>query len=202
MPAREDIQFASHGEILKGWLYPAKRRSSSSTSKGPAIVLAHGLGAVKEMRLDAYSERFQAQGYTCLVFDYRCNGESTGAPRGLVDVERQLEDWAIAIKYVRSLSTVDADRVGIFGSSFGGGNVIMVAARDPTIKAVISQCLFTSGYHSALTTGISVIPSLLLLGIRDYLFGTNSNPVTVPLVGVPGEGELLVLYCIRRSTLC
>jgi cephalosporin-C deacetylase-like acetyl esterase len=186
---RKNITFTSHGETISAWLYQSEKSKSDTSYKGPAIVLAHGLGAVKDMRLDAYSERFQAEGYTCLAFDYRYSGESTGKPRGLINVEKQLEDWAIAIEYVRSLSYVDAESIGIFGSSFGGGNVIRVAAKDPTIKAVISQCPFTSGFHSSLTTGYSVLPKLLYYALKDVAFGTLENPVTVPLAGEPGEGE-------------
>jgi cephalosporin-C deacetylase-like acetyl esterase len=106
-----------------------------------------------------------------------------------VNVEKQLEDWAVAIKYIRSLPYVDAGNIGIFGSSFGGGNVIRAAAKDPTIKAVISQCPFTSGFHSSLTTGFGVMPELMYKAVKDVLFGTDENPVTVTLAGEPGEGE-------------
>lgn len=191
MSNREDLKIPSHGETLSAWLYPAAGPKSSSPSKrGPAIVLAHGLGAVKEMRLDAYCERFSAEGYTCIAFDYHCSGKSTGKPRGLVDVEKQLEDWKVVIEYIRKIPYVDATQIGIFGSSFGGGNVIRVAARDPTIKAVISQCPFTSGFHSSLTIGLGVLPKLAFMGIRDLLFGTDEQPYYIPLVGLPGEGEL------------
>jgi dienelactone hydrolase len=198
MAQRQDIQIPCHGDILAAWLYPAAASTSSggssssaANSKGPAIVLAHGLGGVKEMRLDAYSETFAAEGYTCVAFDYRCSGASTGKPEGLVDVEKQLEDWRVAIEYVRTLPNVDPTRIGIFGSSFGGGNVLRVAAQDPTIKAVISQCPFTDGFHSARTTGLWALPGLLFLGLRDYLFGTDDDPVWVPLTGPPGSGEPL-----------
>ena len=50
---------------------------------------AHGLAGVKEMRLDAYAERFCAAGLACLVFDYRHFGESAGEPRQLLDIQRQ-----------------------------------------------------------------------------------------------------------------
>ncbi|UZJ55528.1 hypothetical protein CBS101457_004848 [Exobasidium rhododendri] len=196
MSQREDIRIPCHNDILAAWLYPAADASSSSSAstsseKRPAIVLAHGLGAVKEMRLDAYSETFSAEGYICVAFDYRCSGASTGKPAGLVDVEMQLEDWRVVIEYVRSLPSVDPTRIGIFGSSFGGGNVIRVAARDPTIKAVISQCPFTSGFHSTLTTGVWAMPGLLSLGVRDNLFGTDDDPVLVPLIGPPNSAALM-----------
>jgi cephalosporin-C deacetylase-like acetyl esterase len=174
---------------MAGWLYPAVSPRGSSAKKGPAIVLAHGLGGVKEMRLDAYAEKFSSLGYICVVFDYRNSGSSTGKPAGLVHVPRQLEDWRVAIEYTRKLENVDLTRIGIFGTSFGGGNVIRVAAADPSIKAVISQCPFTDGFHSTLTVGWKVLPSLVYLALKDLLFGTDDDPVTVPLIGEPNSGE-------------
>ena len=49
------------------------------------------------MRLDTFAERFAAAGYSCLVFDYRHFGDSDGAPRQLLSIRRQLDDWAAAI---------------------------------------------------------------------------------------------------------
>lgn len=48
------------------------------------LVMAHGLGGVRQMRLDAFAERFSSAGYRCLVFDYRHFGASAGEPRQLL----------------------------------------------------------------------------------------------------------------------
>ena len=64
-----------------------------------------------------------------------------------------------------------------------------MAAHDHRLKAAISQCPFTDGFRSAFTTGFKTLPGLLGLGLRDTLFGTNEKPVTVALVGKPGEGK-------------
>ena len=59
--------------------------------------MAHGLGAIKALRLAAFAERFQAAGYACLVFDYRHFGDSEGEPRELLSISRQREDWRAAV---------------------------------------------------------------------------------------------------------
>ena len=69
----------------------------------------------------ALRQRFGAAGYACLVFDYCHFDDSDGQPRQLLDINRQLEDWAAAIAYVRALDTVDTKRVIPWGSSFSGG---------------------------------------------------------------------------------
>lgn len=51
---------------IAAWLY-----RPAGNGDPPLLVMAHGLGAVRTMRLDAYAERFSAAGYACLVFDYR-----------------------------------------------------------------------------------------------------------------------------------
>ncbi len=65
-PDRRDVEFTSGGEVCAAWLY-----TPAGAGPHPIVVMAHGLGSVKEMRLDAFAERFQAAGYACLVFDYR-----------------------------------------------------------------------------------------------------------------------------------
>lgn len=126
---RVDIKIASSSEdFMCGWLYSSQRFTASNP--GPAIVLAHGLGGTKELKLDVYADSFNQMGHTCVVFDYRCSGESEGLPRGLIDWHQQQEDWKSAIKYTRQLESVDPNQVGLFGTSFSGGHVILLAAID------------------------------------------------------------------------
>lgn len=185
---REDVSFPSGTDTCAAWLYRAPGRSTP----GPAVVFGHGLGAVKEMRLDAYAQRFAAAGYTCLVFDYRHFGESTGLPRQLLDVDEQLADWAAAVAYVRSLPEVDPDRVAVFGSSFGGGHVIVTAARDPRVAAAIAQCPFTSGTASARTIDLPGLVKVMALAVRDEVARLRGRPpVQVALAGPPRSAALM-----------
>lgn len=184
--SRQDVHFESHGETLAGWLYPGK--GGSDNQPGPAIVLGHGLGCTKELGMDKYCEEFAQVGYTCLAFDYRNFGESTGKPRRLISPTLQVEDFHAAIAYIRSLSQVDPERVGIFGSSFGGGNVIVVASQDSRIKATISQCPFTNGFKSTSKIGL-MLPFVAARALRDFIWHSDDDPVTISLTGPPGSGE-------------
>ncbi|HEU5158256.1 MAG TPA: alpha/beta fold hydrolase [Streptosporangiaceae bacterium] len=159
---------------------------------GPAVVLGHGLGAVKEMRLDAYSERFAAAGYTAVAFDYRRFGSSGGRPRQLLDITEQLGDWAAAIAYTRALPQVDPARIALFGTSFGGGYAIVSAARDPRIAAVIAQGPFTSGVASALKIDLPGLAKLVPVVLRDeWARIRHKAPVTVAIVGPPRSAALI-----------
>lgn len=185
---RVNVRIASCSEdFMCGWLYSSQKFTASSP--GPAIVLAHGLGGTKELKLDVYSDVFNRMGYTCVVFDYRCNGGSDGLPRGLIDWDQQQEDWKSAIKYTRQLESVDPNQVGLFGTSFSGGHVIQLAATDRNVKAAISQCPFTSGWQSTLCAGISAGLRLAALGLLDTLFGSDKRPITVSLTGKPGDSK-------------
>lgn len=91
---REDVAFASRSLMCAGWFYAA-----DVSGRAPCVVRAHGLAGVKEMRLDAYAERFAAAGYHVLVFDYRHFGASEGSSRQLLDIATQQEDWAAGVHY-------------------------------------------------------------------------------------------------------
>jgi dienelactone hydrolase len=186
---RLDVKFKSGETECAGWLY---RPTQTTTERAPVVVLAHGLGCLKEMRLDAYCERFAQAGFAALAFDYRYFGDSGGEPRQLLDVERQLEDWAAALAYVRGLPDVDSDRVAIWGTSLAGGHVIEVAARDGRVAAVVSQCPFADGAASVLAMDPRSSAQVTLLAMRDQVSRLRRKPpVMVKLIGPPGSAALM-----------
>ena len=185
--SRSDISFESFGQLCRGWLYlPA------AAGPHPVIVMAHGFGAVKEMGLDAFAERFAAAGYACLVFDYRHFGASDGEPRQLLDIESQLQDWAAAIACARAHDDLDPERVALWGTSFAGGHALVAGARDGRVAAVISQCPFTDGPASVRVMEFRVLLRVSWLALRDAvgsLFGRA--PVLVPSAGEPGSTAMM-----------
>jgi uncharacterized protein len=142
--ARRDIEFDAEGITLRGWFYPAEGAGGTA----PTIVMAHGFSAVKEMYLDRYAETFAAAGLNSLVYDNRNFGASDGEPRQEIDPWAQVRDYRHAITYATTLPEVDADRIGIFGSSYSGGHVLVVAALDRRVKAVVSQVPLVSGHDN------------------------------------------------------
>jgi dienelactone hydrolase len=186
---RTDVTIPSGDETLAAWLYLPDSRSSS---KPPVIVMAHGLGAVKEMRLDAYAERFVAAGYAAVVFDYRHFGGSSGEPRQLLDIGRQLEDWKAALAWARASSDVDGERVIVWGTSFGGGHAIWMAAEDGNVAAAIAQCPFTDGLASLRTLNPVSAAKVTALAVRDFAAGVvGRDPVYVTSAGPAGSASLM-----------
>lgn len=184
---RTDVEFSSQGTRCAAWLY-----LPLASEPRPVIVMAHGLGAVREMRLDAFADRFCAAGYACLVFDYRHFGASAGEPRQLLDIQRQLEDWAAAIRFARAEPRVDGHRVVLWGTSFSGGHVLSAAAADGGVAAVIAQCPFTDGLASSLATDPVTSAKVMALAAADATgarFGLA--PRMVDVVGKPGSAALM-----------
>ena len=105
------------------------------------------------MRLDAFAERFAQAGIAALAFTYRHFGDSSGQPRQLLSIKRQLADWDAAIAFVKGRCDLDGSRIAVWGSSFGGGHSITVASRHAELKAAIAQCPFTDGLASTLALG-------------------------------------------------
>lgn len=187
MVPREDVWFNSGHDRISAWLYCPDRSGDA-----PLIVMAHGLGAVRTMRLDAYAERFSAAGYACLVFDYRNFGDSEGQPRQVLDVRMQLQDWVAAVAYARTLPGIDGHRIALWGTSFAGGHVIATAARLPGIAAVVSQCPFTDSVASFGTLSPWVSARITALAVRDLVAARfGGGPVMVPTAGHPGEVALM-----------
>ena len=105
--------------------------------------------------------RLPGQATWSLTFDYRGWGASdsrvilTGpAPartkdlrftaevqevREVVDPIDQTTDLANAVSWVYGDPQCDRERIGLWGSSYSGGHVVYVAARDPRVKATVSQ---------------------------------------------------------------
>ena len=105
--------------------------------------MAHGWACVKEMELPKLAEHFTTHmSISVLVYDHRGFGASDqkeGSPRQEVIPTLQQSDISDAITFAQSLSEVDPTRVGIWGSSYSGGNVLFAGAVDRRVKAVLSQ---------------------------------------------------------------
>jgi fermentation-respiration switch protein FrsA (DUF1100 family) len=143
---RKDIEFKTNdGVTLRGWYYLPE----GTEEKFPTVIMAHGYSAVKEMYLDSYAEVFCNAGFAALVFDHRNFGASDGEPRQEIDPWRQINDYRDAITFAGTLPEVDKNRIGIWGSSFSGGHVIVVAALDRRVKCVVSQVPLISGHRNA-----------------------------------------------------
>ncbi len=126
----------------------------------PTLILSHGWGGTAAM-LRYQATEFAKAGFLAIAFDYRGWGESDSrviltapAPaqhndhrftaevkevREVVDPLEQATDIFNVIHWAMSEPLVDRNRLGLWGTSFSGGLVVYVAARDPRVKAIVSQ---------------------------------------------------------------
>jgi dienelactone hydrolase len=184
---REDVRYPSGHVECAAWLY-----RPVEVERPPVVVLCHGLGGTRERRLDAYAERFAAAGMAALPFTYRNFGDSGGEPRQLLDIDVQLDDIAAALTYVRGRKDLDGSRIALWGSSFGGGHVMVAAARDAEVRAVVSQCPFTDGRASGGTLGLVSTLKVGALAIADHIAAAlGRGPVYVHLSGTRGDAALM-----------
>lgn len=156
---KTDITIWSEGVRLSGTMF--KPDSLRAGEKRPALLLCHGWGGPMEHLNNTYAPYFCAAGFIVMTFDYRGwftsdarlvstdeqpapndNGEMTlrvRAIRDVVDPFDQLQDITACLDYLCGEDGVDPDRIGIWGSSYGGGHVVMVAGIDPRVKCMVSQ---------------------------------------------------------------
>lgn len=155
---RRDVEIDAGDVRLRGWLFLPDR----GRAPFPAVILAHGFSALKEMGLDRYAEVFAAAGLASVVYDHRNLGASEGEPRGEIDWNAQLRDSRRVVTWAADRPEIDAGRIGLWGTSYSGGLVLIAAATDRRVKCVVSQVPFLSG----LETMIRVTPP----DGRDALF--------------------------------
>jgi pimeloyl-ACP methyl ester carboxylesterase len=181
---REDLAFGSGDDTCAAWLYPALGRADEA----PVVVMAHGLSGTRRDRLGPFAERFAAAGFAALVFDHRGFGDSGGEP-DLFQPARQLEDWAGAIGFARSLPEIDASRVATFGSSMGGGNALAAAAADPGVAAAISQVPFLDIVRQAHRSSPRVTARALVAALRGRHLPAVGQPDEAAFINAPGGEE-------------
>lgn len=188
-PNRQDISFTSQGITCRGWLtYPAPAKDQDV----PLVILGHGFSGTREMHLEQYAERFVAAGMAALIFDYRHFGASDGEPRNCLIPSREVEDWHAALAFARQLPGIDTKRIALWGTSFGGGLVVTVAAQDGNVAATVSQCPMLDGLASALEIGRYAGPaSLMQVSLHGLLDAARSvagmSPHYIPVVARTGE---------------
>jgi pimeloyl-ACP methyl ester carboxylesterase len=179
---RREVSFISGGEQIAAWEYAAGTEGTV-----PAVVMAHGLGGVRDAGLDPFARRFADAGMRVLVFDYRHFGASTGEPRQLLDIDRQLDDFRAAFAHARALDGVDPDRVAIWGFSFGGGHAVTLAAEDRRIAAAVAMCPMADGLSALRAFSPRRLVASMLAALRDESRRLRGRPPHyIPLVG-PAE---------------
>jgi dipeptidyl aminopeptidase/acylaminoacyl peptidase len=119
-------------------------RPAAEEDHQTGIVMCHGFGGIKESVLLGLATRLAEAGYTALTFDFRGFGGTEG-PVGRLVPDEQVEDTVHALEFLAQEGSVDPNRIGLYGTSFGGGIAALAAAYSDRPKALAVSVPVTSG---------------------------------------------------------
>lgn len=151
----------------------------------PSILLVHGWGGVQNALTPPFYEEFTRAGFAVMSFDYPGWGESGGLPRNDISPKQRLLDANAALAHLKTLPAVDANRIVLWGSSFGGGHVVELAADHPELLGAIAQVPMLDGMAA-----VRAVPLLRLLRFGAYALADlmkSGDPIYLPVVSEPGE---------------
>jgi dipeptidyl aminopeptidase/acylaminoacyl peptidase len=183
-PPRTTVRIpTASGDEIEAWLYLPE-----GDGPHPAVVMAHGIGAIKAGGLAPFAERFCREGFAAVAFDYRQWGGSTGQPREELSVPRQLEDYRTVIDWAIGHPDIDAQRIFAWGTSFAGMYIVELAASEPRLAGALAQAPLVDGLAAAAMAppirGLRLF-SLAVLDRIGAIFGRA--PRYLPGAGAPGE---------------
>ena len=132
---KKPVSFYSEEVRLVGDVYYPESLKPGERRAG--IVLCHGYTGVKDIYLPDNARVLNEAGYVAMTFDYKGWGDSKG-PRSRLAPYSRVADVQAALTFLGTLPEVDPDRLGIYGTSYGGATVVWVGAIDPRVKCVVS----------------------------------------------------------------
>jgi dipeptidyl aminopeptidase/acylaminoacyl peptidase len=208
---RNPVTIWSEGTRLAGDLWTPD--DVAAGEKLPGILLCHGWGGLKQHLTATYAPWFSKAGFIVLTFDYRGWGESDAklvpigevarpdsngeitirarAVREVVDPFDQISDITNCLAFLEGEPQVDPERIGLWGSSYGGGHVVFMAAHDPRVKAVVSQVGAQQPVQMTIATGRARATARARGEIGPI------PPVEDGVPGLAGTPDLAKMACYR-----
>ncbi len=129
------VTFYSEGCKLAGDLYLPSDLGNGDKRAG--VLLCHGYTGVKDLYLPDNARVLTEAGYVAMTFDYKGWGTSEG-PRARLNPYGRVADAHAALTFLAMQAEVDDDHLGIYGTSYGGGTAVWLAASDERAKCVVS----------------------------------------------------------------
>jgi dienelactone hydrolase len=158
------------------------------------VVTAPGFGGVKEMLIPAYAEAMAGAGVACLAFDYAGFGESDGDPRQHVDPRAQARAFVDALDALSKDASIDARRLGAWGTSLSGGHTLRIAARDHRVRCAVAIIPFVGPPTSPdfrLVWEVVADATRRVLGRRGRMIASAGKPGTMAIMTSDGAAEWL-----------
>jgi pimeloyl-ACP methyl ester carboxylesterase len=187
---RTDLRFPCGPATCAGWLYRPAR-----FERPPVVVMGNGFSGTRDVGMPPFAEAFARAGLAAFAFDYRTFGASGGSPRQLFDPWMQLDDWRAALTFVRTLAEVDAGRLALWGTSMGGGLVLLIGAEDEEVSAIVAQvpAVDADSEPAGPEVGVGWLARLLLTCWADLAWSVFSDDaLLIPAFAPPGEFGMIV----------
>jgi poly(3-hydroxybutyrate) depolymerase len=188
------VEFASQGALLRGrLLFPG-----GASTRRPTLIMAHGTTATVQMVMIEYARVFARHGLAVLIYDHRNFGESGGEPRSEINPWIQARGYLDAMSFAATRPEVDPDRIGLWGDSYSGGQVVLVAACDERPKVVVAQVPVFGAARPPLEPSpgaLEAIRETLLSG--DVAGSADSTTGPLPVVSADQMGTPSLLTPIQ-----
>jgi dipeptidyl aminopeptidase/acylaminoacyl peptidase len=177
----------------------------------PALIMFHGAPGGRGMeQLVGWArgdhggpvwERFLREGFVLIVADYRGGDRNTMNAPSSSGLTTAIDDGISVIDHVRSLSYVDGARISVYGVSLGGNLVMFLAAKVPTLHAVVAGApapIWFLGY----TVPAEGHRDPASMQVDPAAARTNIPPIQAPiLIQVGTEDRLLALDTVLHDQL-
>lgn len=167
------------------WCAATLHRPAKATAETlPAILMLHGWGGIQDALTVPYYEEFTRAGYAVMTFDYRGWGDSAGLPRHVISARQRVADGDAALAFLKSQPGIDPRRIVLWGSSFGGGHVVELAAEHPELAGAIAQVPMLDGMAAVRAVPLPRLLRFGLYAMADLL--KPGQPIYLPVVSEPG----------------
>jgi len=133
---RKEVFYYSDGLKISAYLYHPNDWTAGDAPR-PAVICITGYSGRKDLATIDVPERLAQEGYFTLAPDYRGFGRAEGL-KGRHRPLEQAQDTYDGITFMETVEGVDPDRIGIYGTSYGGAHAIWVAAFDERVKVAVS----------------------------------------------------------------
>jgi dipeptidyl aminopeptidase/acylaminoacyl peptidase len=132
----EEVAFQTSDQlILRGWFFPASEKDAPAILYAPATAndLRSGISLVPPLH---------NAGYQVLLFSYRGHGLSDGNRFGFTYGALESKDVDAAVQFLKEVKGIQ--NIGAIGHSVGAVSIILSAARNPDIHAVVAASPFNT----------------------------------------------------------
>jgi len=138
-----DVWFYSEGLRIAGYLFRPDDWQPGDPPR-PGILVLAGYSGNTQADCTHMMRRLCAAGWFVFGFDYRGFGRSEGQ-RGRHRPLEQAQNTYDALSYMQTVPGIDPERLGLYGTSFGGANGVWVAAHDERVKCLVTSVAVTHG---------------------------------------------------------